>query len=81
MQYEKQAKEFEHLIKLGAMQPGPIPLIISGLYLIDMDLVAITDRARKAELYDRDPICGAPIGPRHCVKTWRHKDAHWVEEE
>lgn len=80
-QYKKQAAEFRHLIELGGMDEGRIPLIISGLYFVDIDLVAIIEGARDAELRDPEPQCGAPIGPRHCVKVWRHTDAHWILED
>lgn len=77
-QYTHQVAEMQHRIKLGAMDPGPIPLILQGLYFVEIDLVGILAGAAKAEQEDPEVQCAWPIGPSHCVKVNGHKDEHWV---
>lgn len=80
-QYAHQVADMKHRIELHAMDAGPIPMILGGLYFVEIDLVSILAAAAKAEQEDPEPQCGHPVGPSHCVKVWRHKGDHWIIDE
>ena len=75
--YGDRLKYFNGLIALGGIDTGQIPIILKGMFVLDMDIPRMLHRARQAELQDPIPICAFQMSEHSfCLRQWHHNGEH-----